>query len=567
MKNILLLLIILNSILTYGQSGYYSSPVKIPMLLSGSFAELRSNHFHSGIDIKTQGISGIPVCSSAEGYISRISVSPTGFGKALYIKHPNGTTTVYGHLFSFRKDIAKYVQERQYKLKSFKVDLQVSPDEFELKQDELIAKSGNSGSSGGPHLHFEIRDTKTEKPLNPLKYNFEVKDNIAPKVLSLLMNPLSEESYVIDDTRKRRFPIVYYDGKYHIKNNPIIPVFGEIGFAIETNDYLNDSWNKCGINFLELTVDDELYFSHQIDQFSFDESRYINSLIDYEIYISLKRRFQKTWVEPGNKLSTYKYLKGNGALKTNGNSIHKIQILLKDTYGNTSVLEFSVESKPLKIIPAQKTFVKKMDYEHQNYFETNKIQLEIPEGALYSNLNFEYNILPRSSGYFSEIHEIHKNTVPLHKGVGIRIKTKDLPKSFEQKALLVTIDDETGEFWAAGGDFEKGWIKSTIRSFGKYAVRIDTIPPKIKPLSIQSNNKLTEANQIRFKISDDLAGIEKIEAFFDGKWALFEYDAKNNLITHKFDKERFEFNKNHKLILSVSDYKQNITSYEATFWK
>lgn len=567
MRQILLLFILLNSMLTLGQNNYYASPVKIQMLLSGSFAELRSNHFHSGIDVKTQGVTGVPVYAVANGYVSRISMSPAGFGNALYINHPNGTTTVYGHLLSFRDDIAQYVKENQYKQKSFKIDLQILPGEFSLKKDDIIAKSGNSGSSGGPHLHFEIRDTKTEEPLNPLKYNFEIKDNIAPKVFTLLVVPLSDTSHVKYETRKRRFPVVFYEGKYHLKGNPIIPVYGEIGFAIETNDYFDDSWNKCGIYSLQLTVDDELYYSHQLDKFSFNESRYINSHIDYETYINLKRRFQKTWVEPGNKLSTYNYLKENGALKAEGNRIHKIQIQLKDTYRNRSILEFKVESKPRNILKKPINFVKEFNYNTENHFETDGVQLEIPKGTLYNNLKFEYNTLPASPGYYSEIHGIHKNTVPLHKSANINIKIKNLPKEFKSKALLVNIDDKTGEFWANGGSYEKGWIKANIRSFGQYAVRIDTIPPTITPLSIKTKNTLTEANRIRFKVSDDLAGIEKIEGFLDGKWTLFEYDAKNSLITHKFDKKRFEFNKRHHLKLTVSDYKKNITIYEATFWK
>ncbi len=553
--------------ISYAQNEYYSSPVKIPILLSGNFAELRSNHFHSGIDIKTQGVTGFPIYSVADGFVSRIVVSPTGYGNALYINHPNGTTTVYGHLQSFRDDIAKYVKENQYLQISFKVDLKVLPGEFQIKKDDIIAKSGNSGSSGGPHLHFEIRDTKSENPLNPLKYNFDIKDTIPPKILSLMMTPLSDDSYVIDDTKKRRFPIVFYDGKYHIKNNPAVPGYGEIGFAIETNDYLNGSWNKCGIYSMQLTVDEELYFSHQLDQFSFAEGRYINSFIDYETYIDLERRFQKTWVEPGNKLSTYNYLKGNGAFKANGNSIHKIRIQLKDTYGNSSTLEFRVESKLREIAKEEEVFLEEFDYNSDNQFNTDDIQLEIPNGALYKNLKFNYKTMPVAPGYYSEIHVIHKNTIPLHKNAALKIRVKYLPRELESKALLVTIDDKTDKYWAAGGKFKDGWITSKIRAFGHYAVKIDTIPPTIKPLSIKTDNTLTESAQIRFKISDDLAGIEKIGGILDGKWALFEYDAKRKLITHKFDKERFTFNKKHRLILTVSDYKENETIYEATFWK
>ena len=567
MKTIFFFFFIIISFFTAGQNRYYSNPVKIPILLSGSFAELRSNHFHSGIDIKTQGVTGVSVHSAADGFVSRIVVSPTGYGNALYINHPNGTTTVYGHLQSFSKKITKYVKENQYLQKSFKVDLQVLPEKFPVKKDEIIAKSGNSGSSGGPHLHFEIRDTQTEEPLNPLKYNFDIKDNIPPKVFTLIITPLSDTSHVNYETRKRRYSVVFYDGKYHLKNNPTIPVYGEIGFAVETNDYLDGAWNKCGIYYLQLTVDDELYFSHQLDRFSFDESRYINSFIDYETYINLKRRFQKTWIEPGNKLSTYKYVKENGTFKAGGNNIHKIQILLKDTYGNSSTLEFNVESKLKEINKTAEIFIDEFQYNRTNQFETNDFQLKIPKGALYKNLKFNYKTMPVAPGYYSEIHVIHYNTVPLHKSAGIKIKTKNLPRELEPKALLVNIDDMTGKFWAAGGNFEDGWITSKVQAFGHYAVKIDTIPPTIKPLSIKTNNTLTESSRIRFEISDDLAGIEKIEGMLDDKWTLFEYDAKRNLITHKFDKERFTFNKNHIITITVSDYKGNKTIYEATFWK
>ena len=318
---------------------------------------------------------------------------------------------------------------------------------------------------------------------------------------------------------------------------------------------------------MQLTVDDELYFSHQLDQFSFAEGRYINSFIDYETYMDLERRFQKTWVEPGNKLSTYNYLKGNGVFKAAGNGIHNIRIQLKDTYGNSSTLEFRVESKPREIAKEEEDFLEEFDYNSDNQFNTDDIQLQIPNGALYKNLKFNYKTMPVAPGYYSEIHIIHKVTTPLHKSAAIKIRVKNLPCELGSKALLVTIDDKTDKYWAAGGKFKDGWITSKIRAFGHYAVKIDTIPPIINPLSIKTNSTLTESSRIRFKISDDLAGIEKIVSELDGKWALFEYDAKRKQITHKFDKERFTFNKKHQLVLTVSDYKGNETIYKATFWK
>lgn len=567
MRYFLLIIIFCISIFSFGQNHVYVPPVKIPMHLSGSFAELRSNHFHSGIDIKTQGVTGIPVYSVADGYISRISVSPTGFGKALYIKHPKGTTSVYGHLNKFSREVEEYIKNLQYKNKSFRIDVPVNPNMFPVKQGDEIAKSGNSGSSGGPHLHFEIRNTSTEEPMNPLKYNFPVVDKTAPKIFNLLVISKNEKSHVNYQSSDKSYPVVFYDGKYHIKNNPVIPVYGEIGFAVHTNDYFDNSYNKCGIFSMELTIDEELYFVSQMDKFSFDNTRYINSFIDYEEYIVSNRRFLKTFVDPGNKLKIYRYKRSEGIYNFNDENIHLIQIILKDTYGNTSKLEFNVESNSSDIEVISTKFTQLFNYDKINQFKQNEIELQAQEGTFYDDFKFQYKKNSATTDLFSSIHVIHKNTVPLHNSAEIKIKANNLPEVLQSKALLVNIDTITGEFYAAGGKFSNGWVNSNILNFGNYGIAVDTIPPTIISQSISNKNTLNEPNRIRFKISDDLAGIEKIEGYLDDKWALFEYDQKNDIITHYFDNERFEMNKAHKILLRITDYKNNNASYEATFWK
>ena len=566
MKGIIFILLLIYTISGSAQNKYFATPIKIPIHLSASFGELRSNHFHSGIDIKTQGITGIPVNAAADGFISRIVVSPTGYGNALYIDHPNGTTTVYGHLSKFREDIQEYVRNIQYKNKSFRIDVAVPPDIFPVLQNEIIAESGDTGSSGGPHLHFEIRDTKTEEPLNPLKYNLPVSDKTPPRIFSLLVEPLSETSHVNYSTHKKVYPVVLYEGKYHISKNPVIPVYGKIGFAVQANDYFDNSWNKCGIYSLELFIDEVRHFSFQMDRFSFDKTRYINSFIDYEMYIDKNRRFQKTWIDPGNKLSIYKFVINRGIINVKDEKIHQIKIVLKDTYGNTSDLEFNVKGSFHDVKTPVEKFTSKFRFDEYNEWQNNQFQIEIPKGALYTNLNFQYKEIP-SDDYFSAIHLVDKNTVPLQENAIVKIKTQNLPESLYSKALVVNVDTLNGKMYAAGGTFKDGWVGAKIGYFGNYAVTVDIEPPSIVPLSIKDKNTLTEPNQIRFKIDDDLAGIDTYEGTIDGKWVLFEYDLKNKLIYYTFDKKRFEMNKHHILVLTVTDNKGNSSEYEATFWK
>ncbi|WP_303918453.1 M23 family metallopeptidase [Draconibacterium sediminis] len=547
------------------QLRYYTDPMKIPLLLSGSFAELRSNHFHSGIDIKTQGTTGLPVYAVADGYVSRIVVSPTGYGKALYIDHPNGTTSVYGHLKAFSPEIAKYVKDQQYKKQSFRVDLQIPSYLFPVKQDEEIAKSGNSGSSGGPHLHFEIRDTRTEEPLNPLNFGFPVKDDIAPKIFSVLLVPLSENSHVAYSRTPKSYPVVFYEGKYHLKNNPIIPVWGEIGVAIQTNDYFNDSYNKCGINLLRMLFNNEDQFSFTLNRFSFNDTRYLNSHIVYSAYITEQRRYIKTWIDPGNKLPIYTHNGSEGHLISKNEQNGKVEIELQDTYGNTSLIDFTIVGKNASLKP-DSIKGERFIYNHFNRFANDSVRLEIPAGALYSDFRFEYRTEKASGAFFSDYHFLHNNTVPLHKNATIAIRTDSLPAHLESKVVMAYVNPVTGEFSAAGGRYQNGWITTETTNLGVYAVTVDTIPPEITPLSI-ADNKLTESSRIRFKIKDDLAGINTIEGLLDGKWALFEYDPKTATITHYFDKERFELGKNHTFKLTITDYRNNNAVYETQFWK
>ncbi len=548
------------------QERYYSEPLKIPLLVTGSFAELRSNHFHSGIDLKTEGLTGLEVYSTAEGFISRIVVSPYGFGNAIYIDHPNGTTSVYGHLSKFRKDITEYIKKIQYENERFKTDINPDPHKFEVSKGELIAYSGNTGGSGGPHLHFEIRDTETQKPVNPIEYGFYIKDTTPPKFLQLKVYPLDPNSHVNYGRIPKKYPIVFYSGQFHVKNNPLIPVYGKIGFAIETVDYVDGTWSKCGINSLMLLIDGKEEFSWELQKFSFDHTRYINSHIDYEEYINTSRRFQKAWKEPGNNLSIYGT--NNGIYDFTAGE-HAIQIKISDSNDKESSLGFNVQTKKKDFPPIISENATHFGYDNPIKYETEELKISGEAGSFYTDIDFTYDNFQELDNplLFSRVHQVHSDLTPIQKPLQLSIKAESIPKGLEDKALIAKMNKKNGRLSSVGGSVENGWVSSNIRYFGDYVVTIDTIAPEIRPLSIRAHKTLVEPGRIRFKINDSLSGIKSYRGTIDGKWVLFEYDAKNSLITYTFDPVRISFKQQHSIQLEVVDNKNNTSVYKATFYK
>ncbi|PTN02043.1 M23 family metallopeptidase [Mangrovibacterium marinum] len=548
------------------KADYFAAPVKIPMLLAGNFGELRSNHFHSGIDIKTQGKTGIPVYAPAEGTLSRIKISPWGFGTALYIDHPNGYTTVYGHLSALRDDLAKYARDLQYRNRSFELDQSVPAGKFRFKQGELIAYSGNSGSSGGPHLHFEIRDSKTQNPINPLLFNFAIRDSKAPKLMSVMLYPLSKGAHINGSSSQKPIDLVMFDGAYHLKSNPTITAGGEIGFGIMGLDYLDGSWSKCGIYEISLSVNGKLIYNFKLNEISFSQSRYINSYIDYTYLKNNRRRYQKNWIEEGNQLNNYLVRENEGKLAIEAGKDYEISYLVKDVYGNTSRLQFTVHGQA-PIAPAASP--RGIPVYHATEFKLQQpnVQAIMKAGTFYSDFQLDYKELPSAKDLFSKRIQLHEPDVPVHQAYKLRIKAESLPDQLKSKALLVAIDPKTGKKSSMGGQYSNGWVESQVRQLGTFAIATDTEAPSITPLNIKNHSSLTDRRKVSFKIMDDLSGVDSYQGEIDGQWVLFEYDGKNNLIEYYFDETRLQLGKSHQLKLRVNDGAGNQSTYQAKFYR
>jgi hypothetical protein len=540
----------------------FTVPVDIPIYLSGNFGEIRSTHFHAGIDIKTQGVIGKNIYAVNDGYISRIKISANGYGKTLYINHPDGYTTVYGHLNEFNRTIAKKVKNLQYENREFELNHFPDPSEFPVKKGDLIGYSGNTGSSLGPHLHFEVRETNNQIPLNPLKFDFKVKDNISPVLYNLVVYPVQKNSLVNNSPTKQIFKLKKYTQGYSLVDTSVIEVKGGIGFGIEMYDYLNGSRNRCGVYSLEVFVDSLLIYKHIIDKFSFYETGYVKSHIDYAEKVKSKRTIQKAFIAPNNNLSIYNSSIRRGVYEFKNDSTHQLKILATDVYGNQSELHFKVKGSVIsdKEIDQNRPLANLMNWNQENTFETEELSLIIPKNALFDSIYFKYNKTKPDFAAFSNVHHIHSIYTPLYKDYTISIKTIGLPNELKDKAFIAEITDD--EMISIGGDVINGHIVSETNTFGSYVVLADTVSPEIKLLT-----NINEINgKIEFIIKDELTGIKSYNGFIDSNWALFEYDLKNDLLFYTIDPEKIEKGYEHELELFVIDNKDNISTFYTTFY-
>ena len=534
------------------------SPLNIPLYLSGNFGELRNDHFHSGIDIKTQGVTGFPVKAVKAGFISRISVSPYGFGRAVYINHPDGTTSVYGHLDHFATAIEQAVRDSQYVKESFSVNLNFFAQDFPVKQGEVIAYSGNTGGSGGPHLHLELRNTKTEKTTDPLPaFKNYLKDNRPPEIRGLLFVPQLGAGIVNGSSGKQIINVIKNKSGKYVLAKPV-KAWGTIGIGVKAYDKMDGTSNIYGVKEIRLRVNNEDVYYSVMDGFFFNESRYINSFIDWEEWKNQKSFFMKSFIEPGNKLGIYRS-DSNGLISIQESKSYQCEYILKDTYGNTTTFTFTITGEK-SAIPKEKKNGILFSCNRNNEYNGKGIELNIPEGNLYTDVYLNPDTAQTVHSAFAPLYSFGKR-VPLQGSCPLTLTVPNDSYPDKRKYGIVSIVDNKA-VWL-GGEYESHKLKTRIRELGQFTVTVDTLPPVVVPLN---SGKWTTNKRISFKINDELSGIDFYQGRLDGKFALFEYDAKNHLLFCNYDAKRMKEGKQ-TLTLIVRDGVKNETSvsYDVVF--
>lgn len=534
----------------------YRSPLDIPLSLSANCGELRGNHFHSGIDIKTQGVTGKPVYAIEDGFVSRIGVSPSGYGLALYVDYPStGHTSVYGHLERYAPQIADYVKKKQYEKESFAVDLTLNKDQFPVKKGQVIAYSGNTGSSGGPHVHFEIRDTKTQRVLDPLVYYKNmIADTKSPDVRGIAVYPVPGRGVVNNSSNPLRQAVsAIKSGGYSSPKTPI-EAWGTIGLGIKSYDRMDNTTNIYGVKKVSLYVDDKKVFESYTKEFDFDQTRMINSFTDFSDWKKHKSFYMQSFIEPGNKLPFYTAV-NNGYIDIKEQRPYKIRYELEDIYGNKTNYRFDIQGKKSTIsVPSGCSMI--FSSNQDNLFVNNDFKLIILKGNLYNDLCFKY-AKSSSDNYYSSIYKVNDEPIPLDSwsDVSIRVENDALANK-KQYGIVQLINGKRS--WI-GGKYADGFVTGKIRELGlNLAISSDTEAPIITPIAPE---KWSTQGSIKLKLTDNLSGISSFRGTIDGKYVLFVHDVKSNIYTYKFDPDRIKRNTNHKFIFSATDGVGNTSEY------
>ena len=542
----------------------YDFPVELPVYLSGSFAELRPNHFHSGIDIKTRGKTGYKIFSLEDGYIQRIQITLGGNGKALYIKHDNGQSSVYAHLEKFSPRIEKIVKEIQYSEKKFEIRLFPKKNQYRIKKKELIGFSGNTGRSTGPHLHYEIRDKK-DYPINPLTFKKEkLEDTIPPIIKSLFYKQLYKNNEGLFEDPKVGFKKLNFKKIKEKYISDTLKVSAIIGFGIDAFDKMNFTNNVMGINKIETYLDNNKIFNMDFNKFSFNEWRHINTFIDYATYKKNKLTIQKLFTTYYNPLEMYDRSLGDGSMdltkleSLNSNNSHIYKILLYDFNRNITeiLIPLIITENFNKTIPNEiKGSFHRVERDKEKSIEGKQFNLRFKKNSFYQNSYLDLNEKEKSI-------KINSDTIPLLRPFGIEFKLGD--NEIKQLYISQLIDNK---FNYLGNRFENGFLKASSKTLGSFYIKKDSIPPNVEFLNIQDSKWYSNLDKIKIKGYDNETGIKSYSAWINEKWILLEYDIKKKLFFYDFSDRVNSENIANNLKVEIKDNVGNTTIKEITFYR
>lgn len=536
---------------------YFDYPLKIPTQLSGTFGELRTNHFHAGLDIRTQQREGIPVYAAADGFVNRIRVAHFGYGKALYIQHPNGYSTVYAHLQKYHGAIERFVNNTQHQKESYEIQVFPAADKLPVKKGDLIGYTGNTGSSGGPHLHFEIRD-HASRPMNPKLFGILVDDTRDPLINSVFVYPIGDDSHANQNQNPQQLRLIpQTDGNYVSEK---ISAYGSTGFGISAIDQQNAANNRNGVFKIQTNYNGENSIDIVFDRVSFDESRFINYYTDYAYFKERKTRIQKLFIEKNNPLSIFKSSKNNGYVSVHDSTDSVYTIYVSDFNGNLVSITIPIEGRVLPI----KT--KKVNEEHTHFVPARegativegKFTIYIPPRSLYQdaylNISADGNTL-----------NFHKDNIPLHTNVTISVDVSNYEASDMDKVYIGRLNSWRKPFYNSTSR-NGNTLSTKVRQFGNYGMAIDTIPPEIKAANFSDGSWISNHKTLKLKIEDSQSGIKSYRATINGKWVLMEYEYKKNTLTHHFNNDEIKETENN-LKLIVTDNVGNSSKFEAIFYR
>ena len=534
--------------------GYFRNPLGVPMDLSGNFGELRSNHYHMGLDLKTLKRENLPVYAAAAGYIAKVKIEPGGFGRAIYINHPNGFTTLYAHLNDFAPTLEAHIKREQYRLEDWKIFIDIPPDLFPVQKGELIAHSGNTGGSQAPHLHFEIRQTENDVNLNPLLFGFPLNDNTLPQILRLAIFDRRKSTY--EQTPRIISLKTAGTGKYTTTVPVTIVGSPVISLGITAYDTHTGSSNLNGVYESMLYMDQQPVTSFRMNEISYNDTRYMNAHIDYKTKSGGGTYIQHLSDLPGYINSIYTRYIGDGVLDISDGEPHEIRIDVKDAYGNTSVLSTKVQYRPPAPV-SHSTSTNKVFYPLMlDGFESDECEFFIGERCLYDSVHIRYGKSVSSNPQvISAVHAIGSAHIPLQESFLVRIRpNQSLSPEQQQKTVVQwysgTKKDVQKSVW------QNGWASAKFHDFGYYQLLVDEIPPVIIPIGFTDGSNLGKATRIAFTITDNLTKFKNVRTELDGKWLRFTND-KGKTFSYRFDEKCLAGQ--HELKISAEDEAGNRT--------